>query len=84
MGSRSHLPSELFVCLYSVVLIPYHKDDKVYEYMTKFRRHPSEPYTLISPMSSLVDLEKFLETNLFALGKYNGTLRVCSELIMIQ
>lgn len=37
--------------------------------MTKFKRNPSEPYTLISPMSSLVDLEMFLETNLFALGK---------------
>ncbi|KAF8340116.1 hypothetical protein F5887DRAFT_979403 [Amanita rubescens] len=42
-------------------------DDKVFKYMTKFRRNPSEPYTLISPMSSLVDLERFLQTNLFAL-----------------
>ncbi|KAF8734368.1 hypothetical protein AX14_003326 [Amanita brunnescens Koide BX004] len=42
-------------------------NDKVFKYMIKFKRNPSEPYTLISPMSSLVDLEKFLETNLFAL-----------------
>lgn len=52
-----------------LVITRYHKNDKVYKYMTKFKRNPSEPYTLISPMSSLVDLEKFLETNLFALGK---------------
>jgi hypothetical protein len=30
-------------------------------------------------------LERFLQTNLFALGKYNRTLHaICSELIMIQ
>ncbi|KAF8624991.1 hypothetical protein AX15_005622 [Amanita polypyramis BW_CC] len=42
-------------------------NDKVNQYMTKFNRNSSEPYTLITPMSSLVDLEKFLEKNLFAL-----------------
>ncbi|KAK2461037.1 hypothetical protein APHAL10511_006978 [Amanita phalloides] len=42
-------------------------DDKVLKYMTKFKRNTSEPYTLITPMSSLADLERFLGDNLFAL-----------------
>ncbi|KAF5383219.1 hypothetical protein D9615_005028 [Tricholomella constricta] len=42
-------------------------NDKVADYMTKFRRTASEPYTLITPLTSLSDLEEFLKTNLFAL-----------------
>ncbi|KAG6909914.1 hypothetical protein DXG01_014434 [Tephrocybe rancida] len=40
---------------------------KVSDYMTKFRRTASEPYTVITPLTSLSELERFLETNLFAL-----------------
>ncbi|KAF5341649.1 hypothetical protein D9611_001674 [Ephemerocybe angulata] len=42
-------------------------DDKVSQYMTKFKRTSTEPYTLITPMTPLSDLEEFLKTNLFAL-----------------
>jgi len=42
-------------------------DDKVSEYMTKFNRTSSEPYTIITPLSSLSELEDFLKTNIFAL-----------------
>lgn len=42
-------------------------NDKVSAYMTKFRRTASEPYSLITPLTSLSDLEEFLKTNLFAL-----------------
>jgi len=42
-------------------------NDKVAAYMTKFRRTASEPYSLITPLTSLSDLEEFLKTNLFAL-----------------
>ncbi|RDB30346.1 Cystathionine beta-synthase [Hypsizygus marmoreus] len=42
-------------------------NDKVISYMTKFKRTTSEPYTLITPLSSLSDLEEFLKTNIFAL-----------------
>jgi len=36
--------------------------------MTKFKRVPDSPYTLITPMSPLADLEQFLKDNIFALG----------------
>ncbi|KAF9041303.1 hypothetical protein BJ165DRAFT_278876 [Panaeolus papilionaceus] len=42
-------------------------DDKVSQYMTKFKRSPTEPYTIITPMSPLSDLEEFLKHNIFAL-----------------
>ncbi|KAF8886528.1 hypothetical protein BD779DRAFT_1441608 [Infundibulicybe gibba] len=42
-------------------------DDKVAQYMTKFKRTVSQPYTLITPLSSLADLETFLQKNIFAL-----------------
>ncbi|KAF9005157.1 hypothetical protein BDQ17DRAFT_1353929 [Cyathus striatus] len=42
-------------------------DDSVSNYMTKFKRSSSEPYTIITPMTSLSDLEKFLQENLFAI-----------------
>ncbi|KAM6492449.1 hypothetical protein JOM56_012173 [Amanita muscaria] len=41
--------------------------DKVNKYMTRFKRTSSEPYTLITPVSPLADLEQFLKDNLFAL-----------------
>ena len=37
--------------------------------MTKFKRTSSEPYTLITPLTPLDELEKFLGENIFALGK---------------
>ncbi|KAF5390024.1 hypothetical protein D9757_003812 [Collybiopsis confluens] len=37
------------------------------DYMVKFKRTSSEPYTLITPLTSLDELEKFLQTNIFAL-----------------
>ncbi|KAH6909545.1 hypothetical protein BKA70DRAFT_1148760, partial [Coprinopsis sp. MPI-PUGE-AT-0042] len=42
-------------------------DDKVSKYMTKFNRSSGQPYSLITPMSPLSDLEGFLKDNLFAL-----------------
>lgn len=42
-------------------------DDKVSQYMTKFNRTSSQPYTIITPLSPLSALEVFLETNIFAL-----------------
>ena len=36
--------------------------------MIKFNRIPSEPYTIITPLSPLSELENFLKTNIFALG----------------
>ncbi|KAJ8701379.1 hypothetical protein PTI98_000173 [Pleurotus ostreatus] len=40
---------------------------KVLQYMTKFKRTPAEPYTLVTPLSPLEDLEAFLRDNIFAL-----------------
>jgi len=42
-------------------------NDKVSEYMTKFNRSSSEPYTLVTPLSPLSQLEEFLKSNIFAL-----------------
>ena len=44
------------------------QSDKVIQYMTKFKRSSSEPYTLITPSTPLADLEEFLRHNIFALG----------------
>ncbi|KAJ6631152.1 hypothetical protein B0H10DRAFT_1981113 [Mycena sp. CBHHK59/15] len=41
--------------------------DKVSAYMTKFNRSASEPYTLITPLAALADVEVFLQHNIFAL-----------------
>ncbi|KAL5514346.1 hypothetical protein ACEPAG_2434 [Sanghuangporus baumii] len=41
--------------------------DSVVKYMTKFRRGPSQTYTLITPDTPLHELEDFLKHNLFAL-----------------
>jgi hypothetical protein len=38
------------------------------EYMTKFKRSASEPYTLITPGTPLTELEEFLQGKIFALG----------------
>jgi predicted transcriptional regulator len=42
-------------------------DDNVSQYMIKFNRTSSEPYTIITPLSPLFELENFLKTNIFAL-----------------
>ncbi|KAF8899819.1 hypothetical protein CPB84DRAFT_1923670 [Gymnopilus junonius] len=42
-------------------------DDKVSQYMTKFKRTSSEPYTIITPLTPLSELEDFLKLNIFAL-----------------
>ncbi|TEB24478.1 hypothetical protein FA13DRAFT_1817917 [Coprinellus micaceus] len=42
-------------------------EDKVSQYMTKFRRSSKEPYTLITPLTPLSDLEEFLKATVFAL-----------------
>ncbi|KDR72528.1 hypothetical protein GALMADRAFT_252661 [Galerina marginata CBS 339.88] len=42
-------------------------DDKVSQYMNKFKRTASEPYTIITPLTPLSELEEFLKTNIFAL-----------------
>ncbi|OCH93347.1 hypothetical protein OBBRIDRAFT_725017 [Obba rivulosa] len=42
-------------------------NDKVSRYMIKFVRSQARPYTLITPSTSLAELEEFLQSNLFAL-----------------
>jgi hypothetical protein len=49
-------------------MIFHHQNDKVSQYMIKFRRHASQPYSLITPSTPLADLELFLRNNIFALG----------------
>ncbi|KAI5832282.1 hypothetical protein K523DRAFT_298587 [Schizophyllum commune Tattone D] len=39
----------------------------VSQFMTRFKRSSSEPYTTITPATPLADLEDFLKANLFAL-----------------
>ncbi|KAJ8509481.1 hypothetical protein ONZ45_g8352 [Pleurotus djamor] len=46
--------------------------EKVVEYMTKFKRGASQPYTLITPLSPLEELEMFLKDNIFALVTDSG------------
>ncbi|KAJ7695482.1 hypothetical protein B0H17DRAFT_1055999 [Mycena rosella] len=41
--------------------------DKVVNYVTKFKRTASEPYTLITPLTPLTELEAFLKQNIFAI-----------------
>ncbi|KAJ7145362.1 hypothetical protein C8R43DRAFT_890588 [Mycena crocata] len=41
--------------------------DKVVNYMTKFKRTASEPYTLITSLTPLDELEEFLKKNIFAI-----------------
>lgn len=64
-------PSKCVITLISIAWFrSYHplQDDKVSLYMTKFKRTSSEPYTIITPLSPLADLEEFLKANIFALG----------------
>ncbi|KAL1943917.1 hypothetical protein VTO73DRAFT_3735 [Trametes versicolor] len=42
-------------------------DDKVSQYMTKFKRTVGTPYTIITPSTPLAELEDFLKLNLFAI-----------------
>lgn len=42
-------------------------DDRISQYMTKFKRKTTEPYTLITPATPLAELEAFLHDNIFAL-----------------
>ncbi|KAF7300638.1 CBS domain-containing protein [Mycena chlorophos] len=41
--------------------------DKVIKFMTRFRRTSDAPYTLITPLTPLVELEAFLKDNIFAI-----------------
>ncbi|THH08172.1 hypothetical protein EW145_g2883 [Phellinidium pouzarii] len=43
-------------------------NDNVLKYMMKFKRGPSQTYTLITPDTPLNELEDFLKNNLFALA----------------
>ncbi|KXN85571.1 Cystathionine beta-synthase [Leucoagaricus sp. SymC.cos] len=43
------------------------QNDKISKFMVKFVRKASEPYTLVTPWSSLSELEDFLKSNIFAL-----------------
>ncbi|KAJ7057883.1 hypothetical protein C8F01DRAFT_1151439 [Mycena amicta] len=40
---------------------------KVIDYMTRFKRTSDQPYTLITPLTPLVELEAFLKDNIFAI-----------------
>ncbi|KAK7451094.1 hypothetical protein VKT23_012770 [Stygiomarasmius scandens] len=42
-------------------------NDDVAKYMTKFKRSSSVPYTLITPLTPLSELEEWLKSNIFAL-----------------
>ncbi|KAI0777769.1 hypothetical protein BD413DRAFT_188339 [Trametes elegans] len=42
-------------------------DDKVSQYMTKFKRTAATPYTIITPSTPLAELEQFLKRNIFAI-----------------
>ncbi|KAI0827038.1 hypothetical protein BC628DRAFT_1370500 [Trametes gibbosa] len=42
-------------------------DDKVAQYMTKFKRTAATPYTIITPSTPLAELEDFLKRNIFAI-----------------
>ncbi|KAE9397719.1 hypothetical protein BT96DRAFT_1020617 [Gymnopus androsaceus JB14] len=42
-------------------------NEKVSTYMIRFKRSSSEPYTLVTPLTSLDELEGFLRENIFAL-----------------
>ncbi|KAF7974863.1 hypothetical protein HWV62_11111 [Athelia sp. TMB] len=42
-------------------------DDKVSQYMVKFQRRASQPYSVITPDTPLAELESFLRENIFAL-----------------
>ncbi|KAF9226302.1 hypothetical protein BS17DRAFT_698345 [Gyrodon lividus] len=42
-------------------------DDSVMNYMSKFKRNASHPYTIITPDTPLADLEEFLRYNIFAI-----------------
>jgi len=43
-------------------------NDRVQLFMTKFRRTTETPYTVITPLTELAELESFLQDNIFALG----------------
>ena len=69
MGGRQGKPSaHTFTSLVLSPMFIDSQDDKVSQYMTKFKRSSTEPYTMITPLSPLSDLEGFLKTNIFALG----------------
>ncbi|THG96505.1 hypothetical protein EW026_g5338 [Hermanssonia centrifuga] len=40
--------------------------------MTKFKRVPTQPYTLITPSTPLAELEQFLQDNIFAIVTDHG------------
>jgi hypothetical protein len=52
--------------------------------MVKFVRNSQEPYTLITPYSSLSDLENFLKSNIFALSASSDRSIPVSETDAVQ
>jgi hypothetical protein len=46
------------------------QSDSLASYMTKFERGTSAPYTVITPETPLEELEEFLHTTDFAIGKF--------------
>jgi hypothetical protein len=46
-----------------------HQNDSVKQYMSKFIRNESHPYTIITPDTPLAELAEFLNDNIFALGE---------------
>ena len=44
------------------------QDDRVIKHINKFNRTSSHPYTIITPSTSLPELEEFLRHNVFAIG----------------
>lgn len=72
MGSRRGEPRAFVLPEYRMPIYTYLEmplqNDKVSEYMTKFIRSSSHPYTVITPSTPLAELEQFLGDKLFALG----------------
>ena len=54
--------------LYDLMDAPHEQNAKASLYMIKFQRSTSTPYTIVTPLTPLGDLEAFLAHNIFAIG----------------
>ena len=53
------------------------QEDKVSQYMIHFNRSSNQPYTIITPLTPLTELEEFLKRNIFALGAWPFGFPLC-------
>ncbi|KAK0445134.1 hypothetical protein EV421DRAFT_1902592 [Armillaria borealis] len=66
-GKANPVCLQFVVCIYAILNQRPIEDDRISQYMTKFKRKTTEPYTLITPATPLAELEAFLQDNIFAL-----------------